>query len=998
MFFSAIYNITIYPIEFIIESIFYLFYNKFQSSYVESLIFLSISVNLLSLPLYNIAEKWQDSEREIQNKMKPMIENIKAVYKGDQRYLLIRACQRIHGYKTIYAFRGTLGLLIQIPFFIAAYNFVYSINNLEFAESSFFFIKNLSFPDSIITFNNFSVNLLPFTMTIFSLAGGFIYAKKLTFKESLPLYIIPLIFLVLLYNSPSALLIYWNSNCLFSLIKNIVIKYKLYNIFVINRKKLLKSYNIFILFITFTIIVFALLGILSRKASLTNFQLISEENNTYLYQFNIKYYSKIFISSDLYKFRYNGKYDSDNIIKIDFDYTVNTIKGKVLLNKKIEDIHNDINIYYRLYINNYIIYIYSFLLILLLFFHFNKIYNLFLRNENIRLSFEHDNKKLLISSCLIISALSGLLIPTSLISSSPTEFQNVFNLIYDNFFINIGIFLFYPIFIYFLSSAKIKNYFSLLILLIVPIILFNTFIMVGDYGHITSDFIFENHTKLLASKNEILISVLISIIYLIIMIFAISKYKILNKIYSVLLLTILIISIYNIYNISSISSKVNNNNNNLSKNNSEFDQNKFFRMSETGTNVFVFILDMALNSAWQDALEDKPEYKTNFDGFTLFPNTVTLASGTSGIASLLGGYDYVVYDMSIKENKNITNFHDEALLSIPLSLRESNYSSSVLQPFAVNFNFLYDLTLFNTNENIKASYIGPYIGNSLKKYYEGKEVRSYKNVITRFSIFRMLPIYLRNVFYQKANWFLKVDNFETGARAILHSVLLYTKDLVQIEKTGNFYNILHNDLTHNPHYFDSNFYPTTPSKAFYNKKYIDIYGDEVSAQAYYANISAMNSILVFTDFLKEHNMYDNTKIILVSDHGLVVNTKYTSTNQILPIFHALLMYKDFNSRGEVKIDTNLMTIADVPYLATKHIPNIKNYFTGNIITNNYKLTNDIKIASFESMQRHPYSNRYNFNIYYSITNNIFDTNNWKKFRLDWTTKESKLINNLDLES
>ena len=142
MFFSAIYNITIYPIEFVIETLFYLFFNVFSSSYGTSLIFLSISVNLLSLPLYNIAEKWQDSEREIQNKMKPMIENIKAVYKGDQRYLLIRACQRIHGYKTIYAFRGTLGLLIQIPFFIAAYNFVYSINNLEFAESSFFFIKN----------------------------------------------------------------------------------------------------------------------------------------------------------------------------------------------------------------------------------------------------------------------------------------------------------------------------------------------------------------------------------------------------------------------------------------------------------------------------------------------------------------------------------------------------------------------------------------------------------------------------------------------------------------------------------------------------------------------------------------------------------------------------------------------------------------------------------------------------------------------------------------
>ena len=121
MFFDIIYNIAIYPVEFIIETLFYLFYNVFQSSYAVSLFLLSLSVNFLSLPLYNIAESWQAKERAIQDKMKPMIDNIKSVYKGDQRYLLIRTCQRINGYKTIYAFRGTLGLLIQVPFFIAAY-------------------------------------------------------------------------------------------------------------------------------------------------------------------------------------------------------------------------------------------------------------------------------------------------------------------------------------------------------------------------------------------------------------------------------------------------------------------------------------------------------------------------------------------------------------------------------------------------------------------------------------------------------------------------------------------------------------------------------------------------------------------------------------------------------------------------------------------------------------------------------------------------------------
>ena len=76
-------------------------------------------------------------------------------------------------------------------------------------------------------------------MTLFRLLAGLIYSKKLRFKESLPLYIVSLIFLVLLYNSPSGLVFYWTLNCLFSLIKNIFIEYKLYKVFVVNKNKIL---------------------------------------------------------------------------------------------------------------------------------------------------------------------------------------------------------------------------------------------------------------------------------------------------------------------------------------------------------------------------------------------------------------------------------------------------------------------------------------------------------------------------------------------------------------------------------------------------------------------------------------------------------------------------------------------------------------------------------------------------------------------------------------
>lgn len=145
------------------------------------------------MPLYNKAEEWQKKEIDIQNKMKPMIDNIKSVYKGDKRYSLIRACQRINCYKTIYTFRGTLGLLIQIPFFLAGYNFFNSLTGAH--AESFYLIKSLRESDKLIHIGNSYMNLLPFIMTFFSLIFAAVYSKKLTLKESIPIFLLSLLFL-----------------------------------------------------------------------------------------------------------------------------------------------------------------------------------------------------------------------------------------------------------------------------------------------------------------------------------------------------------------------------------------------------------------------------------------------------------------------------------------------------------------------------------------------------------------------------------------------------------------------------------------------------------------------------------------------------------------------------------------------------------------------------------------------------------------------------------
>ena len=990
--FDILYNITIYPIEFIIEIVFYLFNNVFKSGYATSLFFLSLVINFISLPLYNIAESWQAKERAIQEKMKPMIDNIKAVYKGDQRYLLIRACQRINGYKTIYAFRGTLGLLIQIPFFLAAYNFIHNLSGLQLG--SFLFIKDFSKPDGILNIGNISVNILPFIMTLFSLLAGLVYSKKLRFKESLPLYIVSLIFLVLLYNSPSGLVFYWTLNCLFSLIKNIVIEYKLYKVFVVNKNKILKCYNVFFIILTIIFLLLVSLSKIDRKGYVDIIDYVYNIDDNYVYNAKFIPYSKIFKQSDLFNLKIRKEKIPDYVVNINYSSFVNIINS-IELNDSIENI-GKIELYYSLNIRETLINIYLAFLFIFILVNLSGIENFILKyNSKTNEEFIKIRNQLFLISALSISALAGFFIPCQLISSSPEEFEYPFSLILNDLSMSLGLFLFYPMFIYILFSEKIKNYLTLIFIFLSSIVLINAFIFVGNYGYITSDFIFDNAELLKASNKDIFFNIISIIIVFSIVLFVVIKNKrILINIYFIILIVLIGISIHNIFNIYKEYKHIKYiEKQNIDMQNSE----KIFKLSKTGKNIFVFVLDMAVSSYWYDIIEKHEKYKMGLDGFVFFPNTVSHSGHTITVASLYGGYDYLPYEISTNGNYNYNNIVNNALLTIPYSLSIYGYKSGLLNMPYVS------PTTFNTNKNMYAKYQDKNLTDySLNKYLGINQLTNYNNLkrilinkkVFRFSIFRMMPIYNRYSFYRNGNWAMH-QNTISDRSYINYSLLLYTKDFTTIENNGNYYNALHNGITHYPTFFDSNYKPISGKETDINIKDYDFYKDEFSIKHLYANGASIECMLSFIEFLKNNNIYDNTKIIIVSDHALYdINTSFNIANTNLILidpFNALLLYKDFNSKGEIKIDTNFMTIADTPYLATKHIPNIKNPFNNKLITNDYK-TNGAYIIMPNSLEpSQQFSNRYNFNVYYHVKDNIFDINNWKKFVVDWRTKESKEI-------
>ena len=115
---------------------------------------------------------------------------------------------------------------------------------------------------------------------------------------------------------------------------------------------------------------------------------------------------------------------------------------------------------------------------------------------------------------------------------------------------------------------------------------------------------------------------------------------------------------------------------------------------------------------------------------------------------------------------------------------------------------------------------------------------------------------------------------------------------------------------------------------------------------YQINMAAMLRLADWFDYLRENDVYDNTRIILVSDHGnylhhfedLAFNTSTKAMD--LLCYLPLLMVKDFDSHGFTTSEA-FMTNADVPTLAMEGIiENPVNPFTGNPINSDEKLAHD----------------------------------------------------------
>lgn len=211
------------PLKLLFECIFQVANNIVKNPAI-AIIVMSLVVNILVFPLYRRADVMQEEARDIEKKLRDGVNHIKKSFSGDEKMMMLQTYYRQNNYKPTQAIKGSTSLLLQIPFFMAAYGFLSNLQALD--NASLGPIADLGKPDGLLVIGGVAINILPIVMTAINFISSTIYLKGFPLKNKIQIYGMAIFFLIFLYPSPSGLVFYWTCNNFFSLCKTILYKVK----------------------------------------------------------------------------------------------------------------------------------------------------------------------------------------------------------------------------------------------------------------------------------------------------------------------------------------------------------------------------------------------------------------------------------------------------------------------------------------------------------------------------------------------------------------------------------------------------------------------------------------------------------------------------------------------------------------------------------------------------------------------------------------------------
>lgn len=172
-----------------------------------AIVALSFICSFLMLPLMRAVAGIVRREKEYEDVIDPQVAAIKAKYASDMDcHFHIQTLYQRYGYSPLAPIKKVLPLFVQIPFLLLTYYMLKG--TVQLSGVSFLFLRDLGAADALLPH---AVNLLPLVMTGVNILTVFA-TPGFSHKDWTQAIAISLLFLVLLYMAPSALLLYWTLN------------------------------------------------------------------------------------------------------------------------------------------------------------------------------------------------------------------------------------------------------------------------------------------------------------------------------------------------------------------------------------------------------------------------------------------------------------------------------------------------------------------------------------------------------------------------------------------------------------------------------------------------------------------------------------------------------------------------------------------------------------------------------------------------------------------
>ena len=893
-----LYRLFILPIEYLIEVVFTIM-NGFFGHEGYAIIAVSMTISTLVLPLYLRADAIQEAEQKKQKAMERWIGHIKKTFTGDERYMMTNAYYAEMGYKPLYALKGLIPLLLQIPFFIAAYHFLSNLKCLQ--GTSFWLIADLGAEDGMLKIGSLAINVLPVLMTGINLISSVIYTKDATLKQKIQPVVLALVFLVLLYHSPAGLVLYWTMNNLYSMCKNVVMKIVKHP----ERLGMIGPVVIAALFLVFLVAAGKLQERIAWK----------DHESLFLYGLILLALLVSPAKALLEKAGIFGKRRKQNR----------------------EQAANGKNVHVTV---------------------------------------------LLLE--LALALLLGLVIPLLVLSVAPMDFLVIdrttdpLHYAYAAFAVACGVFLVWGSLIYGMAEEKGRFAYGRVLLILLFVALVNMLGFKAVVGNVSTMLEFEKmpHFDLIPKAVNLAALAVAAIVGWLLWD---KGGKVRDGLAAVVCLTFAAMAVMNIQTTKAGIHDVDDG--------AEVDY--VLPLSKEGRNVIVLMMDRAISAYVPFLFEEKPELYDMYAGFTYYPNTLSFGRGTgSGGPALYGGYEYTTEHLPV-EDEDRHQKHIEALLVQPILFGENGFQVTATDPgfwaaSATDYS-IYDpypyISAYSLEQNLPVGYD-----------LEGMKAARERNFFF-YSIYRIAPAMLQDEIYGKGR-FLAADHTSfvgEGEFRRGYTVLKNLPELTRIEEgdTDHFLAI-GNNTTHAesmlalPEYTDEREADYTGIDIAADKHagdltlHFDRDNEGLSVGHYHSNMAAFLKLGAWFDYLREQGVYDNTRIIIVSDHGYGLPQR---EDMLLPggvnveAVNPVLLVKDFDSNGEFTVDTQFMTNADTTVLATRGIiADPVNPFTGKAITMEPK-EGGVDFM-WQPLEWDFYGDPYAGDKWYHVSDDILDPDKW----------------------